>query len=78
MRRPFRDRRAVPWAILEYVGRELRARGMNSSNDELQAGADLRKKYETPALLVFGTLAELTRKNGGPGNDNPGQRQSLP
>lgn len=50
---------------------------MPTLKSEPQDGLDPRKKYETPSLVLFGTVAELTRKTGGPGNDNPGHRMSV-
>ena len=34
--------------------------------------------YSTPRLTVVGTIQALTLKNGGKGNDSPGQQQSKP
>lgn len=43
------------------------------SRDSQKTG---RKRYEQPKIVVYGSLAELTRKTGGPGADNPGLRRS--
>jgi hypothetical protein len=47
-----------------------------AGDDVQRAGA--RSPYEPPILTVYGRVADMTRKTGGPGNDNPGHRRSLP
>jgi len=59
-------------------GRALRIDELRREAEDDVRRARARSPYEPPRLTVYGRLTDLTSKTGGPGNDNPGHRRSLP
>jgi hypothetical protein len=50
--------------------------GGNRKGDAIQAEGE-RVPYAPPTLTVYGSLVDLTQKQGGPGRDNPHFRRSF-
>jgi hypothetical protein len=59
-------------------GRDLQSSEIRPGPEDDAQPTRIRSPYEPPRVSVYGRLTDLTSKNGGPGNDNPGRQRSLP